>query len=76
MNNGREGASAAIYCRAALVEAGRLNTTEAALAQIALSALAKPGPDGKPQITTSFTLQNGKMYLGPAKLGPAPRIEW
>jgi hypothetical protein len=60
----------------ALVEAGRLNTTEAALAQIALSALAKKGPDGKPQITTSFTLQNGKMYLGPAKLGAAPRIVW
>jgi hypothetical protein len=60
----------------ALVEAGRLDTEEAALAQIALSALAKPGPDGKPQIATSFTIQNGKMYLGPAKLGDAPRIVW
>jgi hypothetical protein len=60
----------------ALVEAGRLDTEEAALAQIALSALAKRGPDGKPQIATSFTIQNGKMYLGPAKLGDAPRIIW
>ena len=60
----------------ALVEGGRLSTEEAALAQIALSALAKPGPDGKPQITTSFTIQNGKMYLGPVKLGDAPRIVW
>jgi hypothetical protein len=60
----------------ALVEAGRIDTEEAALAQIALSALAKPGPDGKPQIMTSFTIQNGKMYLGPAKLGAAPRIVW
>jgi hypothetical protein len=59
-----------------LAEAGRLNTEEAALAQIALSALAKRGPDGKPQIATSFTIQNGKMYLGPAKLGDAPRIVW
>jgi hypothetical protein len=46
------------------------------VAQIALSALAKRGPDGKPQIATSFTIQNGKMYLGPAKLGDAPRIVW
>jgi hypothetical protein len=60
----------------ALVEAGRLDTEEAALAQIALSALAKRGPDGKPQIATSFTIQDGKMYLGPAKLGAAPRIVW
>jgi hypothetical protein len=60
----------------ALVEAGRLNIEEAALAQIALSALARRGPDGKPQIETSFTIQDGKMYLGPAKLGDAPRIVW
>ena len=60
----------------ALVEAGRLDTEEAALAQIALSVLAKRGPDGKPQIETSFTIQDGKMYLGPAKLGDAPRIVW
>jgi hypothetical protein len=60
----------------ALVEAGRLDAEEAALAQIALSVLAKRGPDGKPQIATSFTIQNGKMYLGPVKLGDAPRIVW
>jgi hypothetical protein len=60
----------------ALVEADRLNAEQAALAQIALSALARPGPDGQPQIKTSFTIQNGKMYLGPATLGLAPRIVW
>lgn len=61
---------------AALVETGRLDGEQALLAQIALSALAKPGPDGKPQIMTSFSIEDGKMYLGPAKLGPAPRIVW
>jgi hypothetical protein len=60
----------------ALVEADRLSAEQAALAQIALSALARPGPDGQPQLATSFTLQNGKMYLGPAQLGEAPRIVW
>jgi hypothetical protein len=60
----------------ALVEAGRLDTEQAALAQIALTAFAKPGLDGKPQIKTSFTIQNGEMFLGPVKLGAAPRIVW
>jgi hypothetical protein len=49
---------------------------QAALVQIALTALARPGPDGKPQITAPFTIQNGKIYLGPARLGTAPRIVW
>ena len=60
----------------ALVEASRLDTEQAALAQIALNAFAKPGLDGKPQIKTSFTMQNGEMFLGPVKLGAAPRIVW
>jgi hypothetical protein len=60
----------------ALVEADRMSAEQAALAQIALTTLAKAGPDGKPQIATSFTIQNGKMYLGPAQLGEAPRIVW
>ena len=37
---------------------------------------AKAGPDGRPQIATSLTIQNGEMFLGPAKLGKAPRIDW
>lgn len=61
---------------AALVKAGRMRQNEAGLAQLALAIFAKPGPDGRPAIETSFTIQNGQMYLGPAKLGPAPRIDW
>jgi hypothetical protein len=61
---------------AALVAAGRMRAGDARLARVALTMLAKPGPDGKPEIATSFTIQNGEMYLGPAKLGPAPRINW
>jgi hypothetical protein len=60
----------------ALVAAGRLRSSDARMAQLALSLLAKPGPGGRPQIASSFTVQNGQMYLGPAKLGPAPRIAW
>jgi hypothetical protein len=61
---------------AGLVAAGRLRQSDARLARIGLAMLAKAGPDGRPQIATSFTIQNGEMFLGPARLGAAPRIAW
>jgi hypothetical protein len=60
----------------ALVQARRMRPGDAGLAQLALTMLAKAGPDGRPQIATSFTIENGQMYLGPAKLGPVPRLAW
>ena len=60
----------------ALVAGGRMRPGDARLAQLALGMLAKPGADGRPEIATSFTIQNGEMFLGPAKLGAAPRIVW
>ena len=60
----------------ALVQSGGMRASDAGLARLALTMLAKAGPDGRPQIATSFTIQNGQMFLGPAKLGPAPRIAW
>lgn len=60
----------------ALVAADWLSAEQAALVQIALTTLSKPGPGGRPQVTAPFTIQNGKMYLGPARIGPAPRIVW
>ena len=60
----------------ALVKSGRMGAQEAGLARLALTMLAKAGPDGRPEIATSFTIENGEMYLGPARLGPAPRIGW
>ncbi len=60
----------------ALVAADWLIPEQGSLVKIALGALSRPGPDGKPQLTAPFTIQNGKMYLGPARLGTAPRIAW
>jgi hypothetical protein len=60
----------------ALVAAGRMRASDAGLARLALGMLAQPGPNGRPAISASFTIQNGEMRLGPAKLGPAPRIPW
>ena len=61
---------------AALVAAGRMRAGDAQLARLALAILAKAGPNGRPEISTSFTIQNRQMYLGPARLGPVPRIDW
>jgi hypothetical protein len=60
----------------ALVAAGRMRPGEAGLARLALAMFSRVGPDGRPEIAASFTIQNGEMFLGPAKLGPAPRILW
>ena len=60
----------------ALAAAGRLRLGDLTIARIALAALAKPGANGRPEISTSFTIQDGQMFLGPAKLGPVPRIDW
>jgi hypothetical protein len=60
----------------ALVGAGRMRAGDAQLARLALTMFAKSGPDGRPEIAASFTIQNGQMFLGPAKLGPVPRINW
>ena len=60
----------------ALVQSGAMRASDAGLARLALTMLAKAGPDGRPQIATSFTIQNGQMFLGPAKLGKAPRLSW
>jgi hypothetical protein len=60
----------------ALVQNGQMRDSDAGLARIALTLLAKAGPDGKPEIRTAFRIQNGQMFLGPAKLGRLPHIGW
>ena len=60
----------------ALVAAGQVKASDARVARLGLSFLGQPGADGRPQISTSFTIQNGQMQLGPVKLGKAPRIDW
>lgn len=60
----------------ALVETGHMRPGEAGLAQLALTMLAKAGADGRPEIATSLTIGNGQIFLGPARLGPAPRLAW
>jgi hypothetical protein len=60
----------------ALVERGQMRASDANLARIALTMLAKAGPDGKPEIRTAFSIRNGQFFLGPARLGKAPHLTW
>ncbi len=60
----------------ALVAAGRIRASNAGLARLALAMISRAGPDGRPQIATSFRIQDGQMYLGSLPIGPAPRIAW
>ncbi|MBV8888390.1 MAG: DUF2125 domain-containing protein [Alphaproteobacteria bacterium] len=60
----------------ALVESGRLRASDAGLARLGLSMMARAGPDGRSEIKTSFTVQHGEMLLGPLKLGKVPRVAW
>ncbi|HVC53484.1 MAG TPA: DUF2125 domain-containing protein [Stellaceae bacterium] len=60
----------------ALTAAGELRPSDARLAGLALRLMERPGPDGKPQVATSFSIQNGEIFLGPARLGRMPHLDW
>lgn len=58
------------------VTAGTLQPQDAGIVKAVLGLLAKPGPSGDKAITVPLTLQEGRIYLGPASLGRVPRITW
>jgi hypothetical protein len=60
----------------AAVSAGTLKSRDAGLAKMVLSIIAKPGPDGRPQLKAPIRLQEGHLSLGPAKIAALPHIEW
>jgi hypothetical protein len=60
----------------AAVAAGNLRAGDANLIKIALGLMAKTGPDGKKQITVPVSLQNDRVYLGPAQIAVLPRFTW
>lgn len=60
----------------AAVNAGDLRPKDAGIAKIVLGVLARPGPDGRPQIKAPIRIQDEHLFLGPAKIADLPRIEW
>lgn len=60
----------------ALVAAKTMRPGDAQFAKIGLGLLAKPGSDGSPEINAPITLQNGFLFIGPAKLTRLPHFTW
>lgn len=60
----------------ALVAGGNLRAGDGAMAKLALGLLAKEGPDGQYEISAPLTLQNGSVYIGPAKIARMPVFTW
>jgi hypothetical protein len=60
----------------AAVSAGSLRARDAGLAKIVLGVLARPGPDGRPELKAPIRIQDGHLSIGPAKIAALPRITW
>ena len=60
----------------AAVAAGYLRAGDAPFIKIFLGLMAKPGRDGKKRLTLPLSLQNGRVYLGPAQVAALPRFTW
>ena len=61
----------------ALLRAGMVKPRAAFIAKLALGAMARtPANGGPPEIAVPVTIQDGKLYVGPAALLAMPRIDW
>ena len=60
----------------AAVANGSLRAGDANLVKIMLGLMAKPGADGRKQLTLPLSLQNDRVFLGPAQIAALPRITW
>lgn len=59
-----------------LTAMGWVQPQDARIAGIAFGLLEKPGADGKPVLKAPVTVQDGYLFIGPARLAPMPRIVW
>lgn len=59
-----------------LAQAGAVDAGAASAAKLLLSMMAKPDQHGRPSIPVPVTLQDGTLYLGPAKVAQVPPIVW
>jgi hypothetical protein len=60
----------------AAVAGGTMRAQDANLAKILLGLMVKPGADGNKQLTLPVTLQNRRLYLGPAQIAVLPVVTW
>ena len=59
-----------------LAQDGTIKPAAAALAHVGLKLIAKPGADGRAEVHLPVTVQDGKIYLGPASVASLPDITW
>lgn len=59
-----------------LAQSGTIDVGSAQTAKTMLSLMAKPDPRGRAAIATPLTIQDGWLYLGPARLVAVPAIAW
>ena len=60
----------------ALIVRHAIRPNDGALAKLALGLIAKKRPDGTPELGAPITLQDGALFLGPARLVRLPRFTW
>ncbi|GGF40188.1 hypothetical protein GCM10011611_53250 [Aliidongia dinghuensis] len=60
----------------ALVDGGVIRQNDASLVRMGLSMMTQRGVDGSPQLKTPVTIQDGALFLGPARLMKLARIDW
>jgi hypothetical protein len=60
----------------AMVAGGTMKAGDATLAKLALGLLAKQGADGVSRITAPVAMQNGRLFIGPARLLRLPHFTW
>jgi len=60
----------------ALVASGGIRQNDASLARMGLSMMAQRGADGTPQLKTPVTVQDGSIFLGPARLMKLAKVSW
>lgn len=60
----------------AAVASGNLPADNANFVKAFLGLMAKPGEDGKKHLTLPLSLQNDRIFLGPAQIARLPRFTW
>jgi len=50
--------------------------SDATMAKVLLSSLARPDPDGEPVLDMAMTIRDETLWLGPVALMPVPRLPW
>ncbi|HEY1798583.1 MAG TPA: DUF2125 domain-containing protein [Stellaceae bacterium] len=59
-----------------LVSGGQVKGSNAGKINLLLGLLARPGPDGKPRLPATLTLEDGILSMGPITFGRVPKIDW